>query len=459
MLTVRNKLVVNAAVAICAALVIGAAGYFGITRVDAAMGQIVDDSSTLHHHLDADTRHDTLRGDVFNALHDGAQGVSNDRDKAIAAARRHGEEMVNALDTAYNTAPADVKALIDEARPAVQHFAEMAGKMTELSYSDYYVALGKITEFNKEFTALEQRLDRISGAIERHTEQSQAGGHRAATIAEGLMAGIFAIVTLGMVALSLVIARAILLPLDRAVRASDTVAKGDLTLAIEARGSDEIGQLMRSLEQMRTDLARAVGGIQAAASVVSTGSREIARGNSDLSSRTEEQAANLEETAGSMAELNSAVKHSTENARHASRLASSASEVAARGGEAVRNVVVTMEGITDASRRIAEITSVIDGIAFQTNILALNAAVEAARAGEQGRGFAVVASEVRALAQRSATAAKEIKGLIDESGRAPSMPTAPAAPWPRSSRTRSAYRPSWPRSPRPTRSSCAASSR
>ena len=417
MLTVRTKLVLNAAVAISAPFVIGAAGYLGIGRVDSAMSVIVGNSATLHQQLDADARHDTLRGDVFNALHDGAQGVSNDRDKAIAAARSHGAEMTRALEAAYRTAPADVKALIEAARPAAQRYADLARTTTELAYSDYYAGLGKVPEFNKEYLALDQQLEKISAAIEKHTAQSQADGHRVATVVAWLTLAIFAGVALGIAVLSYLIGRAILVPLDRAVRASDAVAKGDLSMAIDAGSGDEIGQLMRSLEKMRTDLARTVGDIQAAASVVSTGSREIARGNSDLSSRTEEQAANLEQTAGSMAELTSAVKQNTENARQASRLAASASDVAAHGADSVRNVVVTMEGITGDSRRIAEITAVIDGIAFQTNILALNAAVEAARAGEEGRGFAVVAAEVRALAQRSATAAREIKGLIEESAR------------------------------------------
>src|SRR5690606_39186282 len=162
-------------------------------------------------------------------------------------------------------------------------------------------------------------------------------------------------------------------------------------------------------------LVSIVGRIQQASSAINTGATEIASGNNDLSRRTEQQAANLEETAASMEELTSTVKQNADHARQADQLVTGAASVAARGGEVVGEVISTMDQIQAASRRIADIISVIDGIAFQTNILALNAAVEAARAGEQGRGFAVVATEVRSLAQRSATAAREIKALIEDS--------------------------------------------
>jgi methyl-accepting chemotaxis protein len=172
---------------------------------------------------------------------------------------------------------------------------------------------------------------------------------------------------------------------------------------------------MAALQAMTMNLNRIVAGVRAGSESISTGSGEIAAGNQDLSSRTEQQASSLEETASSMEELTGTVQHNAENARMGNQLAASASETAQRGGAVVSQVVATMDQINASSRKIVDIISVIDGIAFQTNILALNAAVEAARAGEQGRGFAVVASEVRSLAQRSAAAAKEIKVLIDDS--------------------------------------------
>ncbi|MYN30266.1 methyl-accepting chemotaxis protein [Duganella levis] len=204
-------------------------------------------------------------------------------------------------------------------------------------------------------------------------------------------------------------------PLARAEEAAERIAAGDLDVHLEIHNKDEIGLVLRSLNNISDNLSGVVGQVRRGAEQITTASTEIAQGNLDLSQRTEEQASSLEETAASMEELSSAVTQNAENASQANQMALAASGIAAKGGAVVAQVVETMGSITDSSRKIADIISVIDGIAFQTNILALNAAVEAARAGEQGRGFAVVASEVRNLAQRSATAAKEIKELIDDS--------------------------------------------
>jgi methyl-accepting chemotaxis protein len=240
------------------------------------------------------------------------------------------------------------------------------------------------------------------------------------TIAKRVMnAGLGTIVLAALLlGLSILITRSILRQLggEPGVAADIThrISQGDLTVDIGLKRNDT-SSLLHAIEAMRTSFADIVGQVRTGSESVATASAEIAQGNNDLSARTEQQASALEETAASMEELGSTVKQNADSARQANQLAQSASTVAVKGGEVVGQVVETMKGINDASRKIADIISVIDGIAFQTNILALNAAVEAARAGEQGRGFAVVASEVRSLAGRSADAAKEIKMLINAS--------------------------------------------
>jgi methyl-accepting chemotaxis protein len=209
--------------------------------------------------------------------------------------------------------------------------------------------------------------------------------------------------------------RSITRPVNEAVQLARRVADGDLSVHIEVQSQDETGQLMQALKEMNESLVRIVAEVRQGCDTIATATEEIAAGNLDLSSRTEQQASSLEETASSMEELTSTVRQNADNAMQANRLAATASEIAVKGGSVVSEVVHTMGTINESAKRIVEIISVIDGIAFQTNILALNAAVEAARAGEQGRGFAVVASEVRNLAQRSAAAAKEIKELIGDS--------------------------------------------
>ncbi|MGM9490950.1 methyl-accepting chemotaxis protein [Ideonella sp. YS5] len=211
------------------------------------------------------------------------------------------------------------------------------------------------------------------------------------------------------------ISRSIVRPLQTAVGAARRVAAGELNIDIRPGSADETGQLLQAMRQMQQSLADTVTTVRHNAECVATASAQIAQGNGDLSQRTEEQASALEQTSATMSELDATVRHNADNAAEADRLARSASGVAGEGGELVARVVETMNAIHGSSQRIADIIGVIDGIAFQTNILALNAAVEAARAGEHGRGFAVVASEVRALAQRSAGAARQIKTLIGTS--------------------------------------------
>ncbi len=225
-----------------------------------------------------------------------------------------------------------------------------------------------------------------------------------------VMAGVSVAVS---AALWFILNRIVVAPLQNAITVARAMAAGDLSSRFSAASNDDIGQLLRALQQMNVNLTAIIGDVDANVRSIKVGTQEIAAGNMDLSSRTEAQAASLEQTASSMDEFSSTVKQNAASAQEANALADNACTVARKGGDAVSQMVVTMSEISQSSSKIADIIGLIDGIAFQTNILALNAAVEAARAGEQGRGFAVVATEVRTLAQRSAGAAKEIKELIN----------------------------------------------
>ncbi|HFK6836358.1 TPA: methyl-accepting chemotaxis protein [Enterobacter roggenkampii] len=262
--------------------------------------------------------------------------------------------------------------------------------------------------FEKQYVSYLQQNDKL---YQMAVEDSNSSYSQAIWVLISVLIAVLVVI----VAVWLNIKQTLISPLNRLIDNIRHIASGDLVKRIEVQGTNEMGELADSLRHMQGELVRTVGDVRNGANAIYSGASEIAMGNNDLSSRTEQQAASLEETAASMEQLTATVKQNAENARQASHLALSASETAQKGGKVVDNVVQTMRDIAGSSQKIADIISVIDGIAFQTNILALNAAVEAARAGEQGRGFAVVAGEVRNLAQRSAQAAREIKSLIEDS--------------------------------------------
>ncbi|TDP80751.1 methyl-accepting chemotaxis protein [Aquabacterium commune] len=324
---------------------------------------------------------------------------------------------------ALSKASDEFKAIASDAKEV-----ELAQKVRALSEQSMPVAeeaIGFAVSFQPEdaVKVINDKLDSLSSqrrellgqlsALERERVASastelMSGSDRASQ----LMVGAAALGLLLAVSAALVVSRSIVQPLKSVVNLANRVAEGDLTQRIRVARRDEIGELEAAMGRMADSLQSVIGTMRSSAESIFTASTEIAAGNQDLSSRTEQQAASLQETVSTVAGMTETIRRNAESARQASDLAVQASSIATTGGERVSQVVGTMNDITQSSRKISDIVGVIDGIAFQTNILALNAAVEAARAGEQGRGFAVVASEVRSLAQRSATAAREIKTLI-----------------------------------------------
>jgi methyl-accepting chemotaxis protein len=307
------------------------------------------------------------------------------------------------------------RADIDAVLPLIAKYRKLSEDSIDLSSGDVSTGAMMMQAADAQYLSVSKKLDEVVGLQKKLAQDDYEAASSAARAAVVLLVTILLVAAAASLAAALLMSRAIVRPLHVAIRGAQRIASGDLTTDIKVRGKDETGDLLRALSEMGQNLRQLVGEVAGGAHMVADTSAQIAQGNQDLSQRTEEQASTLEETASSMEELTSTVSLNAQNARQASQLAMGASDVARKGGQVVGQVVSTMAGISESSRKIGDIIGVIDGIAFQTNILALNAAVEAARAGEQGRGFAVVAAEVRNLAQRSAAAAKEIKSLIGES--------------------------------------------
>jgi methyl-accepting chemotaxis protein len=304
---------------------------------------------------------------------------------------------------------------IKAATAQIDKYRGQADSAIDLSSVDPNTGIAAMQGADETFGALAKGMGGMVARMDRQSSASMdasASRSRRTSLLLGALGLLAAAATVGV---AWWMQRRIVGELSRAARVADQVAGGNLAIDARSDRTDELGDLMRALDRMTQQLSRSLATVLESSSSIENASAEIATGNQDLSHRTEQAASNLQQTASSMEQLTGTVKQSADSARQANQLATSAAEVAARGGSVVAQVVTTMDEINASSRKIGDIIGVIDGIAFQTNILALNAAVEAARAGEQGRGFAVVASEVRSLAQRSAQAAKEIKGLIGAS--------------------------------------------
>ncbi|WP_310463375.1 methyl-accepting chemotaxis protein [Sphaerotilus sp.] len=395
------------------AALVGGMGFLTNAKLGSAIDATVAAGLALHASQQADMMHDAVRGDAQLAL---VGALRSDPATIVQADKGLGDHAQVFHDAMAQLGtlvidPASQEAL-KQTLPLVDKYLETARQTILSSKSDPQAALAASVRLQATFLELEVKMAALSDGIE------QTGHHlktEAATSVERARWGITAALitaALGMMLSALWLAARMTRPITLAVDAAHELALGNLTAPIHPEGSDESIQLLQAMQQIQSNLGRIVHGVQCSAEQVASASVQIAQSNNDLSRRTEEQASALEQTSATMEQLGTTVRHNAANAQEANQLAQGACSIASQGGAVMTQVSERMQGINASSNRITDIISVIDGIAFQTNILALNAAVEAARAGEQGRGFAVVASEVRNLAHRSATAAKEIKVLV-----------------------------------------------
>ena len=413
-LNIQRKLFSLALLSLVFVSGVGMTGYWAATNLGTAKDQILLNSQAIRDQMEADMMHDAMRADVLAAMFAGAKKDTQMRSEILGDVQEHADTFRKSIsDLESLSLTQAVRKELGVIKPVLENYLKTVEKFSMLAFDDVAAAQERFPEFVTSFKNLEEEMSRLSDTIEENSNAIESSASTEVAKDAMLLAIVFAWLIL--TGIAVLVARSITRPLAQAVELAAAVAKGDLTREIQVATSDEIGQLLQALSQMNGSLVEIVREVRETTSSINTASGEIAQGNADLSQRTEEQASSLQETASSMEELTSTVRQNAENAKQASQLAVNASGVAVSGGDAVGKVIETMGVISASSRKIVDIISVIEGIAFQTNILALNAAVEAARAGEQGRGFAVVAGEVRNLAQRSAAAAKEIKSLIDDS--------------------------------------------
>ena len=411
-LSIRTRLIGFVVLMLLLIGVLGLSGRHGVSVAEDSLGSVLRTSQTLRNHLEGDMMHDALRADVLASLLAESPDARRGAEDGLREHVRHFREM---LEQNKELATGDTLAALAEVRPALEAYITNAEAIVAAAATDKARAHSLLPAFMTSFETLEEHLSNVSDRIESSAKRAEANAGGAIARSKTIGFIILAIAVAIALAVSTTIVRTITAGIARLSATIGRIARGELGRAVQIESRDELGTLLVALQGMDRKLTEIVVSVHSATDQVGMTASQLSQGNDDLSQRTQEQAAALEETASSMEQMAATVKQNAGNAHEANQLALNARSQADKGGAVVKRAVTAMNEINESSRKIADIIGVIDEIAFQTNLLALNAAVEAARAGEQGRGFAVVASEVRNLAQRSASAAREIKTLISES--------------------------------------------
>jgi methyl-accepting chemotaxis protein len=416
------------AIGVSSLLILGGIGYWAITQLANSTQNLSTASEALRASMQADMMHDALRADAFAVILAAEKSAESELTTIAADIEAHSKILLDNMDAVQQlTASEKVRQTFNTAKPKMDAYIASVKSLSQKAAANLDAGKNQSKRVQTEalssnlptvitaFTELEKDMATLGDLIAEQNTATNTAANSTIKTAKNIMITCCILAAALLLSLAFAVIRAINKPLNQALNVAETVASGDLSTEIKTNANNEVGLLLQSLNSMRQSLHGLVSQIKASAEDIGIGAQQISAGNTNLSQRTEEQASSLEETASSMEQMASTVKQNAEYAKQANLLATEASAVAIKGGAVVGQVVNTMADINSSSKKIVDIISVIDSIAFQTNILALNAAVEAARAGEQGRGFAVVAAEVRNLAQRSATAAKEIKQLISDS--------------------------------------------